>query len=93
MKTFFLENTCILEEKTKTFLPQVIFITAHTAFHSAHTNQALRGNVGWDPGKSRSQNSETFTLIYNPDPGINFFKFRDFKEYTLSMNAKGYDFA
>ena len=43
---FFLENICILGEKTKTYLPQVIFTTAHTAFHSAHTKQALRGNVG-----------------------------------------------
>ena len=48
MKTFFfffLENTFILGEETKTSLPQAIFTTAHTAFHSAHTKQALRGNV------------------------------------------------
>ena len=38
--------TCpILGEKTKTFLPRVRFTTAHTAFHSAHTKQALRGNI------------------------------------------------
>ena len=48
MKTFFffLENTFILGEKTKTSLPRIIFTTAHTVFHSAHTKQALRGNVG-----------------------------------------------
>ena len=64
MKTFsfFLENTFISGQKTKAFLARVIFTIAHTAFHSAHSKQALRGNVVSDHKKNRDGISPLLSL-------------------------------
>ena len=72
---FFLENTLISGEKTKTSLPRVIFTTAHTAFHSAHTKQALRGNIA----NEAKQAAKTWLTKWSADHfknGIKVWKHR-----------------